>query len=103
MKLTKSAAGKTKLKISREEWEKIGNEKGWMKEAKWGKEDVVDPKEKGKWKGYSQEELRSKLNKAKERNKKRRDKGEKANPKDTELIRELQFALRSKKGWGKVD
>ena len=35
MKLIKTASGKTSVKISREEWERIGNEQGWMtKEAK---------------------------------------------------------------------
>jgi len=33
MKLIKTASGKTNLKISREEWEKIGNTQGWMKTA----------------------------------------------------------------------
>ena len=102
MKLTKTASGKTLLTMTHEEWDKIGNAQGWMKEAKWGKKDVVNPKEKGKWKGYSQNELKAKLNKAKERQKKRKDKGKKADTKDTGLIKELQFALRSKTGWGKV-
>ena len=95
MKLIRTANG-NKLKITREEWEKIG------REAKWNKKDVVDPKEKGKWEGYTQEELKSKLSKAKERQRKRKEKGNKADPKDTELIRELNFALRAKTGWGKV-
>ena len=34
MKLIKTASGKTKLKITKEEWEKIGNDNKWMKEAK---------------------------------------------------------------------
>lgn len=102
MKLTKTASGKTTLKISKKEWKDIGIKQGWMKKAKWDTETKTPESEKGKWKGYSKEELTSKLNKAKERNKKRREKGEKADPKDTELIRELQFALRAKTGWGKV-
>jgi len=34
MKLIKIASGVTTLSITRTEWEKIGNEQGWMKEAK---------------------------------------------------------------------
>ena len=103
MKLVKTANGKQKIRMTQQEWEKIGSDHGWLeKEAKWGKKDVVNPKEKGKWKGYTQEELKSKLSKAKERQKKRKEKGNKADPKDTELIRELNFALRAKTGWGKV-
>ena len=70
-----------------------------MKEAKWGKKDVVDPKKKGMWDGYTQEELRSKLDATKARQEKR----EKADPKDSTLIKELQFALRSKHNWGKAE
>jgi hypothetical protein len=33
MKLTKTASGKKRLKISRTEWEGIGKQAGWMKEA----------------------------------------------------------------------
>ena len=72
MKLVKTANGKQKIRMTQQEWEKIGSDHGWLeKEAKWGKKDVVNPKEKGKWKGYTQEELKSKLSKAKERQKKR--------------------------------
>jgi hypothetical protein len=35
VKLVKTAEGKQSLRITREEWEKIGNEKGWMKEAQY--------------------------------------------------------------------
>jgi len=35
MKLVKTAEGKTKLKISKEEWERIGNEQGWMTKEAW--------------------------------------------------------------------
>ena len=34
MKLTKTANGKSRLKISKEEWQRIGSEQGWIKEAK---------------------------------------------------------------------
>jgi len=102
MKLIKIANSKSKLKISKKEWKDIGKKAGWMKKAKWDTETETPESEKGKWKGYSKKELTSKLNKAKERNDKKREKGEKADPKDTELIRELQFALRAKTGWGKV-
>ena len=33
MKLTKTASGKSKIKISRKEWESIGKKVGWMKTA----------------------------------------------------------------------
>ena len=35
MKITKNASGKTEVRISKYEWEAIGNKKGWMKEAQW--------------------------------------------------------------------
>ena len=98
MKLVKTA-NKTKLRITREEWEKIGNEQGWMKEAKWGKPTKVSPEEKGKWKGYSLSELKQKRNAVKKRQENRKKKGKKADPKDTELLRELNFAIRAKTGW----
>ena len=33
MKITKNASGKTKIKISKSEWETIGTKMGWMKKA----------------------------------------------------------------------
>ena len=33
MKLIKTASGKRQLKISRKEWEKIGKQAGWRKQA----------------------------------------------------------------------
>jgi len=33
MKITKTAGGKKKIKISKKEWESIGKKAGWMKEA----------------------------------------------------------------------
>jgi hypothetical protein len=88
-----------KITLSKSQWEYIGDKTGWIKEAKWGKKDVVDPKKKGMWDGYTQEELRSKLDAAKARQEKR----EKADPKDSTLIKELNFALRAKHNWGKAE
>jgi len=104
MKLVKTAEGKTKVRISKDEWERIGNEQGWIKEAKWGKD--TDVEQPGKWTNYTIEELKKKRDAAKERNQKRRDQGKKADPKDTELLRELNFAIRAKKEkdkWGEAD
>lgn len=36
MKIQKTAEGKNKLSITKSEWEKIGNEQGWMKKAQVG-------------------------------------------------------------------
>jgi hypothetical protein len=74
-----------------------------VKSAKWGKEDVVDPKEKGKYKGKTQKELRSTLSKAKKQQEayKKNNDG-KAKQELTDKIRELNFALRAKTGWGDV-
>ena len=100
MKLVKTAKGKTIFRISRSEWEKIGKEQGWTKTAKWGKEvEITNP---GKWEGYSLEELKAKRNKAKERQENRKSKGEKVDAQDTSLLRELNFAIRAKTGWGKA-
>jgi hypothetical protein len=101
MKLIKTAKGKTQLSITKEEWERIGNEHGWMKEAKWGKDVKIE--QPGKWEGYSLAELKKKRNAAKKRQEKRKEKGKKADPKDTELLRELNFAIRAKTDWGKAD
>ena len=93
-----------KVKISRTFWESIGKQGGWMDDkgivqtAKWGKKDVVNPAKKGMWDGYSQDELKSKLEAAK----KRQEGRDKADPKDSTLIKELQFALRAKHNWGDV-
>ena len=98
-----TSAEKTILKITKSEWEKIGEKQGWIEqEAKWGKPTEVSPKEKGKWKGYSLSELKKKRNAAKKRQENRKKKGKKTNPKDTELLRELNFAIRAKTGWGKA-
>ena len=104
MKLTKTASGKQQIKMSKSEWESIGKKAGWMKKiAKWGEEDVVNPKEKGKWSGYNKSELIEKRDATKKRQDGRKEKGEKADPKDTELLRELNFAIRAKGDWGKAD
>jgi len=87
-----------KIKLSKSQWELIGNKTGWIKKAKWGKEvDITNP---GKWEGYSLEELRSKRDAAKSRQEKRKEDGKAVDPKDTSLLRELNFAIRAKTNWG---
>lgn len=56
----------------------------------WNKKDVVNPKEKGKHSNKSLEELRKQLANAKKE-------------KNTSLVKELDFAIRAKTGWGKVN
>ena len=93
MKLIKTAEGKTKLKISREEWEKIG------REAKWKGD--VEIEQTGEWAGKSVSELkkrRSALQKKQDSYKKEHGK---ANKEYTEKLREINFAIRSKGGWKK--
>lgn len=92
--------GKRVLCMTREEAVKIGR----ICEAKWGKKDVVNPAEKGKYEGKSKDELESMLTtiKKKQDSYKKKHDG-KADSKLTGKIRELQFAIRAKSGWGKVD
>ena len=52
MKLIKTAEGKTKLQISRQEWEKIGSENNWMKEAKKDKEGWPKKLKEGRFTEY---------------------------------------------------
>ena len=87
------------MKMTRQAWTEIGEKTGWLKEAKWGKEDVVNPKEKGKWEGYTKEELIQKRDAAKSRQEKR----DKPDAHDTSILRELNFAIRAKNSWGKAD
>jgi hypothetical protein len=63
---------------------------------KWGIKDVVDPREKGKYKGWSQEDLKSAVSKLKKSG------PHKEGSIEYGRMRELQFALRAKSGWGKV-
>lgn len=101
MKITKMF-NITKLTLSKKEWENIGRKQGWMtRHAKWGKD--IDVEQPGKWDGYTLTELREKRNVAKKRQKNRKEQGKKADPKDTELLRELNFAIRAKTGWGEVE
>jgi len=70
------------------------------KQAKWGKEvDITNP---GKWDGYSLEELKSKRDAARTRQENRKKEGKAVDPQDTSLLRELNFAIRAKTGWGKA-
>ena len=101
MKITKTA-NVTKLTLSKKEWESIGRKQGWMNRyAKWGKD--VDVEQPCKWDGYTLTELREKRDVAKKRQENRKEQGKKADPKDTELLRELNFAIRAKTGWGDVE
>lgn len=100
MKLVKTANGQ-QLKIARAEWEEMGKKAGWLKEAKWGKDIKVE--QPGKWTDYSKAELIKKRDAAKKRQENRKKDGKKADSKDTELLRELNFAIRAKGDWGKAD
>lgn len=90
MKLNKNI-----LTISKKEWKYIGKKAGWNKE--------LNIKEPGKWDGYTKEELIEKRNKIKKRQDKRKKDGKKADPADTKLLKELNFAIRAKNNWGKAD
>lgn len=59
-------------------------------EENWHKKDVVNPAEKGKHTNVSVADLHKQLTHAKERG-------------DTDLEKELNFAIRAKTGWGKVN
>ena len=90
-----------KIKLSKSDWELIGQKTGWIKEAKWGKEvDITNP---GKWTGFTKEELVSKRDAAKARQEKRKEEGKAVDKADTSLLRELNFAIRAKSDWKKAD
>jgi hypothetical protein len=93
MKLQKTA-NKNTIKISKSEWETIGKTAGWDKD--------IDVEQPGKWENYTKQELIEKRDEAKERQEKRKKEGKKADTKDTELLRELNFAIRAKGDWGKA-
>ena len=59
-------------------------------DEKWSQEAKVNPKEKGKHTNKSVEQLRKELASAKKAG-------------NTGLIKELDFAIRAKTGWGKVN
>jgi len=63
---------------------------------KWGVKVAVSPKEKGKYKGKSVKELRAQLTKLKAKGPHKKD-----SP-GYEKMKELNFAIRAKTGWGKV-
>lgn len=62
----------------------------------WDEKDVVNPKEKGKYKGWTMEKLESRLASIKKSGP--HSKGSK----EYGTMKEIQFALRAKSGWGKV-
>lgn len=66
-------------------------------EEKWDKETKVAPSEKGKYKGVGLEQLRSRLAKLKKSG------PHKKGSKEYGTMKELQFAIRAKTGWGKVE
>lgn len=102
MKIVISKEGKRKITLTKSEWEDVGRKGNWLQvEAKWGKK--VDIEQPGKWTRTNLGELKKKRNAAKKRQQKRKEQGKKANPKDTELLRELNFAIRAKTGWGKAN
>lgn len=63
---------------------------------KWGTDYETPEAEKGKYKGKSQAELRSQLSKLKKSGPHKEGSAEYGK------MKELQFALRAKTGWGKV-
>jgi hypothetical protein len=65
-------------------------------DEKWGKPTTVTPSERGKYKGRSIEDLRSSLATLKKSG------PHKKGSEDYGRMRELQFAIRAKSGWGKV-
>lgn len=99
MKLIKKALGNT-IQMTKNEWEKIGNDNGWMKKAKWKGDAEIE--QTGEWTNYTIEELKSKRDnlKKKQENYKEKNNG-KAKKEYTEKLREINFAIRSKGGWKK--
>ena len=132
MKLKKTASGKRTVKMSKVEWQSIGKKAGWMKTAdnwppaqnpdfneqavasvtnyviktaKWKGNPEI--KQTGDWAGKSIAELNKSLSgfKKKQENYKKKNDG-KANKEYTSKLREINFAIRSKKKgkgkWGDV-
>lgn len=107
MKIYKKS-GKTIAKLSYDEWKCIGKESGWdmrlKKEAKWGKEDVVNPSEKGKYDGKTKADLKKMLRDVKEKQESYKESHDgKAKKEYTDKIKELNFAIRAKSDWGEVE
>jgi len=48
MKLTKTASGKTKIKMSREEWTRLGQKAGWLSKSAWNFDKKDDDKDDDK-------------------------------------------------------
>lgn len=101
MRLEKRANGQYVVIARRSELTAI--EASVKKKAKWGEKDVVNPSEKGKYDGKSEEELRSMLSSAKKSQESWKENHDgKAKKELSDKIRELNFAIRAKSGWGKV-
>ena len=105
MKLVKNASGKPTIRMNREEWERIGSENGWInKEAKWSGDTEI--KQTGEWAGKSIAELEKTLSSYKKKQESYKEKHDgKANEEYTEKMRQINFAIRSKKKkdkWGDV-
>ena len=81
MKIIKTAEGKTKLRITREDWEKIGNDNKWMKES--GKDKPGERDGTGPYKGSLQRKQKGDVGKRKEKGEEcPKDKKDKKNDKD---------------------
>jgi hypothetical protein len=63
---------------------------------KWNEKNVVNPREKGKYKGVATEDLEKQYNALKDSGPHKKGSAEFGK------MRELAFALRAKRGWGKV-
>ena len=65
-------------------------------EEKWGKSDVVNPREKGKYEGKTKAELQKSYNSLKASGPHHKGSHE------YNRMKELAFAIRAKSGWGKI-
>lgn len=63
---------------------------------KWGGDTELNPKKTGMWSGWSQEDLRA------ERSKLKSEGPHEAGSAKATRLKEVNFALRAKTGWGKV-
>jgi len=99
MKIIKTANGKKTIKISKKEWQAIGKKAGW--------EGNPEIEQTGEWAGKTISELKKSLSNYKKKQESYKEKHDgKANAEYTEKMREINFAIRSKKKgkgkWGEV-
>jgi hypothetical protein len=78
-------------------WRAYYSEDADSLEEKWGVKTVVNPKERGKYDGWTEDELRKEYNELKASG------PHKAGSKELGTMKELAFAIRAKTGWGKVE